>query len=140
MKRPEEVRREFVRQWIRKADEDLAAARLLIAQRPDLRYVSCFHAQQAAEKYLKAFLVEHQIEFQKTHDLALLLDRAAVADPALALDLGDAEELSIYGVEVRYPSDLPDPSTEQVRAAFETAERVRATVLARIIPESRGDP
>jgi len=31
-----------------------------------------FHAQQAAEKFIKAFLVRHQIEFPKTHDIGLL--------------------------------------------------------------------
>ena len=45
MKPREGVRREFVRQWFRKADEDLAVARLLMTERPDLRYASAFHAQ-----------------------------------------------------------------------------------------------
>ena len=135
MKPRESVRREFVRQWLRKADEDLAAARLLMTERPDLRYASAFHAQQAAEKYLKATLVWHQVEFPKTHDIDLLLNLVATADSALIAGLGGAEELTVYGVEARYPGDLPDPTLTQVREAFGLAELVRDAVLAHLPDE-----
>ena len=63
MKPPEEVKREFVRQWLRKGLADLAAARHLLSGGADLLYGAAFHAQQAAEKFLKAALVWHQVEF-----------------------------------------------------------------------------
>lgn len=135
MKSREEVRREFVRQWLRKADEDLAAARLLMTESPDLCYASAFHAQQAAEKYLKATLVWHQVEFPKTHDIGLLLRLVATTDSVLIAGLGGAEELTVYSVEVRYPSDLPDPTLTQVREAFGLAELVRDAVLGHLPDE-----
>jgi hypothetical protein len=48
------------------------------------REITAFPCQQAAEKYLKAFLVRHQVEFPNTHDIARLIDRVAIADPSLA--------------------------------------------------------
>ena len=60
MKPPEEVKRDLVRQWLTKAENDLGVARHLAAESGYFTAVA-FHAQQAAEKYLKAFLVEHQV-------------------------------------------------------------------------------
>ena len=74
MRPPEEVRRDLVRQWLGRAEEDLGVAEhLLKGGAPYLASVA-FHAQQAAEKFLKARLVHHQVPFPKTHDLARLLD------------------------------------------------------------------
>ena len=79
---PDRTKQTMVRGWLEKADEDLAVAEYLISSdRPYFGAVG-FHTQQAAEKYLKAFLVHHQIEFPKTHDLDKLLDLVAkVAEP-----------------------------------------------------------
>ena len=56
MKPPEEVKKELVRQWLGKAEQDMKAAEILLDMAPPLCGPSCFHAQQAAEKHLKAFL------------------------------------------------------------------------------------
>jgi HEPN domain-containing protein len=75
MQPPEEqVRRRLVAQWTHKAEQDIRAARSLLAEKPPLLYPSCFRSQQAAEKYLKAFLVHHQVDFHKTHDIQEILD------------------------------------------------------------------
>jgi len=73
MKPPEEVKREFVRQWLRKGADDLKVARHLLSAEPNLSYGAAFHAQQAAEKLLKAVLIWHQVEFAKTHDIGRIL-------------------------------------------------------------------
>ena len=74
MRPPEKVKAEMVRQWIRKAETDLEAAEVLFYKTPPLLYPACFHSQQAVEKYLKAFLTWHQVEFPKMHALGELLD------------------------------------------------------------------
>ena len=66
MKPPEEVKKVLVRQWLDKAEQDLNAAEALLDKDTPFLFPACFHAQQAAEKYLKAMLTWHQIEFQKT--------------------------------------------------------------------------
>lgn len=49
MKPHDEVRRDLVRQWISKADQDLAAAEILLKAGARLPPVIAFHAQQAVE-------------------------------------------------------------------------------------------
>jgi HEPN domain-containing protein len=64
MRPPEEEIRLLVAEWIRKADLDFKTAVRLSAE-GEFRDVVGFHAQQAAEKYLKALLTRRQIEFKR---------------------------------------------------------------------------
>lgn len=65
-----------------KAESDLFAARAVLATGRALDIV-CFHAQQAAEKSLKAVLASLEIEYPWTHNLKRLIDLAAPHLPAL---------------------------------------------------------
>ena len=65
MKPPDKIRDEFVRQWLLKAEEDLNAAKSLITHGASFLSTVCFHSQQAAEKYLKAFLLIIRSSFRK---------------------------------------------------------------------------
>lgn len=99
MKPPEKVKRELVRQRLDKAEKDFGLAKHLVLENKPYFETSCFHAQQAAEKYLKALLVWHQVEFPKTHDLDEILDLVATIDSPLAELLRDVIALTPYGVE-----------------------------------------
>ena len=114
-----------MRNWISKAEADLAACDVLSEQPSVLGGIVAFHAQQVVEKYLKAVLTYRQVDFRKTHDLGILLSLLAVNDDSLRDDLISAVVLTDYGVEVRYPGDLQEVSTE------EAAEAVRLARLAR---------
>ena len=89
MKRPEEIKQEIVKGWLRKADQDLAAAEALLSRTPPLLSPSCFHCQQAVEKYLKGFLTLYQVEYPKTHDIVEFLDLLGKIDGKLAESLED---------------------------------------------------
>jgi HEPN domain-containing protein len=133
MKLPEEeVRRRLVAQWLHKAETDLRAAESLLSQAPPLSLPSCFHSQQAAEKYLKAFLTWRQVEFPKTHAIERLLELAARADRQLAEELAETATLTLYGVEPRYHSDLPEPDLPEAAAALDLARKVRDVVLPKL--------
>ena len=129
MRSAEQVRWDFVQQWLGKAEQDLAAARMLFGS--DLEYYEIvgFHAQQAAEKYVKAFLVCHQVEFPKTHDLARLRALVAQGDAELATALAPADALTPYGVEFRYPGDLEKASQEHGQEAVLLAEKAQSLIL-----------
>jgi HEPN domain-containing protein len=133
MKPPDQVRRELVGQWLAKAEEDLGLLQHLLSL-PGAPFPGAvgFHAQQAAEKFLKAFLVDRQVPFPKTHDIAYLLDLAATVDQALAESLRDAEGLTQLAVEARYPADLVSATPDQARDAALLASRVRDAVLAAV--------
>lgn len=125
----ERIKDEFVRQWLLKAEEDLNAAKSLAAYGLSFLSTVCFHSQQAAEKYLKAFLTYHQVEFPKTHDIAELLDLVASVNRKLSESLRDVIVLTNYGVDVRYPADFPSISAEDAQKAIKLAEKTRKSVL-----------
>ena len=138
MKSHEEARRDLVRQWVAKAEKDFDLSRHLVSEGCFYREAIAFSAQQAAEKFLKAFLISHQIDFPKTHNLGELLDLVARIDAALAEHLRDATALNPYGVEYRYPGDFPELTQEDAEAALGLAQKVRAALipqLARFLAE-----
>lgn len=132
MRTPEQVKWDFVRQWLEKADRDLDAAGVLL--RGDFKdYESVgFHAQQAAEKFIKAFLVRHQIEFPKTHNIAALLRLSEKVDKELPERLAEVDALTPFGVEFRYPGDTEPVSREKGESALRLAELARDTILERL--------
>jgi HEPN domain-containing protein len=69
-----------------------------------------------------------QIEFPKTHDLSLLLGLISTAAPSLAESLEEVAELTSYGVEVRYPGDIPEITADEAAEAVELAEKVREAI------------
>lgn len=129
MKPPEEVRREFVRQWLDKAESDFKLAEHLISENAPFLEAACLHAQQAAEKYLKAFLVEHQVEFPKTHNLGHLLDLSATIDSSLVKRLQQITVLNPYGVDYRYPGDFPEITRDDAGKALKLVGMVRDAIL-----------
>ena len=134
MKLPDVALRELVLQWLEKAAADLDAAEQLCTQGGRFREIIAFQCQQAAEKYLKALLVRHQIEFPKTHDIAKLLDRVAAVNASIAESLRDADVLTPFGVEVRYPSEAPEVLPGGETEAIDIARRVRDAVMVSLRP------
>jgi HEPN domain-containing protein len=80
MRPADQIKGELVDQWVAKALEDLGVAQHLAGQ--NLPYFNAigFHCQQTAEKFIKAFLVAHQVIFPKTHDLEELLRLLSTVD------------------------------------------------------------
>ncbi len=120
--------RERILDWCARAEEDFEAAEVLLSQRSPVIRPGCFHSQQCAEKYLKALLIRHQIEFPWTHEIEKLLGLVASVDAPLARSLADADKLTPYGVVIRYRSSFPHVSLELAREAFEIASKVRDAV------------
>jgi HEPN domain-containing protein len=112
--------------WIAKAEEDYTMARLALRRKTPLTSSACFHAQQCAEKYLKAALVANGSQFPKVHDLlklSLLCEQVGVLIP---LDADQLDKLSISAVQVRYPGD--GLTLGEAKEALEIAKRVRRFV------------
>lgn len=114
---------DLVRAWLIKGEKDLLFARQAAKLGEDYTDVACFHAQQAAEKTLKAFLVWLEIEFPKTHVLQDLLDLIAQKDSSLENWRGALERMTPFAVETRYP-EFSLPSLEETSQAVETAGAV----------------
>ena len=108
--------------WLRYAASDLEIAR--IAQSPRVLLGGlCFHAQQAAEKALKAVLVAHATPFPRTHNITTLLDLLP-PDIVLPSEAEAAASLTDYAVLSRYPENLEPVTEEEYREAVRLAEAV----------------
>jgi HEPN domain-containing protein len=94
----------------------------------------CFHAQQAAEKMLKALLVVRGIPFHKTHQLTYLLDLLQTSDGCGEAVRESAEKLQSYAVEVRYPDAGGDPTREDAMDALSCMETLERFVCERHPP------
>ena len=99
-------------EWVQKAEGDFAIVLRETRARKNPSYDgACFHAQQCAEKYLKARLCQAGIDFGRTHDLVALLDQTTEVEPSLELFREDLAYLSAFAVEFRYPGESADRET-----------------------------
>jgi HEPN domain-containing protein len=112
------------REWIAKAEEDFAVAVALSCRRKKpLWSPLCFHAQQCAEKYLKARLNEASIQFFKTHDLEQLLNQVLPIEPLWAAFRPALKRLTEAAVLPRYPGNFFTKAEAQ--RAFKTCKAFR---------------
>jgi HEPN domain-containing protein len=131
MKRDDTIK-DLVDKWIKKAENDLLTAERELSFEDVITQTICFHCQQAAEKYLKAFLVHHQIYFTKTHKILELLELCMKVDSSFRDELQDADNLTDYAVEIRYPDVWLEPTIVEAKEAFQIAQKVKEFVLERL--------
>lgn len=123
---------DLVSQWINIAERDLLTAKQGLESEIVVTDTVSFHCQQAAEKYLKAFLVKNQIEFSKTHSVMVLLNLCSTVDKSFNEELSEADYLTDYAVEIRYPDEWYEPTIEEAKQAYEMALRVKSFVLDKL--------
>lgn len=109
-------------EWMNHAKSDLRLAYLAVGDDLVLREQVCFHAQQAAEKAIKAVLLSRGIEFPLTHDIEELLEIAENAGMALPTDTADAGHLTPYAVETRYPGYWHQITQDELKEAMRLAK------------------
>lgn len=96
------------KEWVELAENDFAAAEQLFthSKRPVYEIV-CYHCQQCIEKYLKALLVENDLEVERTHRLLHLLEQLSERYPELVLHREGLYVLTNYATDTRYPGEIP---------------------------------
>lgn len=122
--------------WLEKARHDLVAVDALSAASDPPWDIVVFHAQQAAEKFLKTLLVSRSHQPPKIHDLTRLLTLCVAYAPELAILLDDCKFLSPLALRSRYPGDEPETAREDVEKGVQIARRIRAAVLERLQPDA----
>lgn len=101
-------------EWVDKAEGDWFSAQREARARTHPNYdAACFHAQQCAEKYLKARLQEAGLAFKKTHDLVNLLNLILSAEPTWSALRADLIILTGYAVDYRYPGNAATKAEAQ---------------------------
>lgn len=111
----------LTREWREKAEGDLGTAeRESVGPNPD---AVAFHAQQCAEKYIKAVLCERDIVFARTHDLVNLARLVSPPSDALLALSPRLKALTTSAVEVRYPGSVT--TSDEAKESLATARDVR---------------
>ncbi len=132
---PPPLRVEEAREWLRLATRDLRVAELALRDTPPLVGEALYHAQQAAEKALKGFLVWHGVKYPLTHDIGRLLDICAPLDHTLDPALLAAVDLTQFAVRFRYPGE-EQPSPEEARDWLALARKTYEEVRRRLLTEA----
>ncbi len=99
-------------EWIEKAERDFSTMEREYRVRKEPNYDGvCFHAQQCAEKYLKAQIVETGLPVPKSHDLVFLLEKLLPIRPMFEFLREDLAYLSDFSVTFRYPGESAEKET-----------------------------
>jgi HEPN domain-containing protein len=117
-------------EWIERAEGDWKVAQREMQAADPVWNVVCFLAQQCAEKYLKAFLEEQGIPFEKTHDLMVLLDLTGGQLPDLEAMRPQLAYLSPFAITARYPGVQTNQQTAEVTSQI--AGQMRTVVRAKL--------
>jgi HEPN domain-containing protein len=101
-------------EWIIHAESDLQLARLGQQNKGVLPEQVCFHAQQAAEKAIKAVFAARRIPFPLTHYITVLIALLERENIGVTPETEDAGELTPYAVETRYPGSWGTISPQEM--------------------------
>jgi len=125
-------RNEELRQWFKCSKQDLDVAKHLINNmRPTPDEAICFHCQQSVEKDLKGFLFFNGTEFEKTHDLLVLLDICVDIIPEFTKFGKQCTFLSRFAVMPRYPNEVLI-SDDDAKSAIRFAEDIKQFVMSKV--------
>lgn len=133
---PEQTRVQDARAWLSKAKRDLIAAdHDLSAPERDLWGDVTFHAQQAAEKALKALLALHDVPFRKTHNIEELGRQCVAIEATLSGLIDRAAPLTEFAWKFRYPGEIEEPTPAEAMEALAAARQIYNAVSA-LVPEA----
>lgn len=117
-------RAKVAREWFAHGEHDIQAA-LVLQGREGLTHVMAVLLQQAAEKYLKGYLLYNGWKLRKTHDLRRLVAEAIKYNASFADFLDFARVATAYYLEDRYPpAPTADYPGEEIAAIMEQAEKL----------------
>jgi HEPN domain-containing protein len=127
---PSEARARESREWLAKADEDLASARVLI----DSGHIvsALFFCQQAAEKKPQGLPDVARTAVPADARPGGVGEACTAIDGTLAERLEQADDLSDYAWKLRYPGALYTPELEEAEAALSTARGIFREIRARL--------
>jgi len=112
-------RTSIVNEWLDFANKDISSAKYLLNMRPVPLEIICYHCEQAVEKALKGYLIRHDIEPPRTHDLRLLCKMCANIDNTFDDISQYCVNLTAYGVQPRYPFEIEILDSDMQEAIVE---------------------
>lgn len=120
-----------VDEWVSKAEGDFVTAGREVRARKAPNYDAvCFHAQQCAEKYLKAVLQENERHIPKIHNLVELMLLCEEIDSSYEMLRADLVTMERFAVHTRYPGVTAEK--EDAQSAYAAAGTVRKFVRQKL--------
>ena len=114
-----------IKGWLERIDQDLRVVELNLNAGESAAWGAAgFHAQQAAEKYLKTLLVQRGIHPPKLHEIDKLIGLVRDCGYEFPLFVEESELLNPYAVTIRYPERAPIPNEADGRAVIAAARRI----------------
>ena len=112
---PDDATLREAREWLTRTERDIQAARNELNAEHSLPEMTAYHAQQAVEKALKAFLTARSTPFRYTHDLVELQGQCEAIEPEFGQFLRAAQTLTPYATQFRYPGGQVAPPPEEAK-------------------------
>jgi len=123
----------LAKEWFKIGEEEFKFAKSAFEDFDAFYPQICFQCQQAAEKYLKGFLVFHQKKFPKVHDLVELIKLCSKINKNFLKFSKKAAILSQYYLRSRYPIEYPAATKEEARQSFQIAKEI-IKFIKKVVP------
>jgi HEPN domain-containing protein len=127
-----DLKNRHVREWLDLAQKDMEMAATLAEKK---RYYegAAYHCQQAVEKALKGFLIYHDREPERSHDLEKLTMLSASIDPGFTAWVETAEGLNPFSTAYRYPGEIqPAIEPHRMSALLQMTQSMMAFVFSKL--------
>ncbi|MDQ6995094.1 MAG: HEPN domain-containing protein [Mariprofundaceae bacterium] len=121
----------LIEAWKTKSDSDLLTCQRLLSFDDPTVDTILFHAQQAVEKALKAYLISKKTHFSNTHDLRYLQQLAKQHDGSFD-QLDEIASMNAYAVEIRYPESIEWLNEVDVNDVVRQADHVCKFIWLRV--------
>lgn len=122
MTKTRKFHKEYWKELLAIATQDLETARLLIPTNLKRKENILFHIEQAIEKSLKAGLCKLEIAVPLVHELSLLVDKFPQGkEPPFA---GSISDLSQFATIRRYEEGKANLTKEEIAEAYQIAEAI----------------
>jgi HEPN domain-containing protein len=89
-----------------------------------LQKSSLFMLNRQLKKTLKALLIQHQVEFPRTHIIGVLLVLCKEGSYLIQENLAEAATLSRYAITSRYPGETDPITRQEAKLASDLADQV----------------
>ncbi len=125
------AKKQLVSTWLKQADEDYLWAEASF--REEVWRGTCFAVQQAAEKYLKTYIIAKDLNFEKIHDLKRLVQICQKEDSNFKELSEYAENLNSFYIEMRYPGFMIEITRKEAEKALKEVTHIAEFVKSKII-------
>ena len=126
----------IIREWVQKADEDFLFASANLRDGKNFYGQICFHFNQSAEKYLKAYIIAYDLAFEKVHNLIHLLKICIKHNESLASLMDECIFLNPAYIDTRYPVHWPTDYSKDTALKSEKACHTIGKITKALLPAS----